>query len=399
MHTLPQSFRIAAVLSRFIKSWQRAWRLMPSRAASVQIKIRSGSVAGSGIEAPLELFALIGRGRAGEAGDAILRVEVVQRFQQSSFEPAARVLVFREEEQASVGPLAASRHILPNPCGQLHDAGIRPTRMPARDLQHLVNEGLVTNACVNCLGRAEIAAEFARQKVNVIVTYGGAVTTLKQATAVIPIVFAIAIDPIGSGLVANLSRPGGNVTGLSLQATDIASKRLDLLREAVPRLRQLGILFDAGYPAAVRETGEVQSAARALGLEVAPHEIRRAEDIAPVFEALKSQADALYVVDNALVFANRTQISTLALSARLPTIFPTSEFVKPGGLMSYGPSYPALFRRAADFVDKILRGTKPGDIPVEQPTMFELVINLTTATALGLEVPHNLLVLADEVIE
>ena len=246
---------------------------------------------------------------------------------------------------------------------------------------------------------AEIAAEFVRQKVDVIVTYGGAVTTLKQATAVIPIVFAVAIDPTVSGLVANLSHPGGNVTGLSLQATDIASKRLELLREAVTGLRRLGIMSDAGYPAAVQERVEAQSAARTLGLEVAPYEIRRPEDIAPIFEALKSQADALYVVDDALVFANRTQISMLALGARLPTIFAAREFVKPGGLMSYGPSYPPLFRRAADFVDKILRGTKPGDIPVEQPTQFELVINLRTAKALGLTIPHNLLVLADDVIE
>jgi putative tryptophan/tyrosine transport system substrate-binding protein len=192
----------------------------------------------------------------------------------------------------------------------------------------------------------EVTAEFVRQKVDVIVTYGGAVTTLKQATAVIPIVFAMALDPIGSGFVANLSRPGGNVTGLSVQATDIAGKRLELLHEAVLRLRRLAILSDAGYPAALREIGEVQSAARTLGLEVAPHEIRRAEDIAPVFEALKSQADALYVVGDALVRANSTQIITLALSARLPTIFDIREYVKAGGLMSYGPSFPALFRRA-----------------------------------------------------
>jgi putative ABC transport system substrate-binding protein len=241
---------------------------------------------------------------------------------------------------------------------------------------------------------AEVAAEFVRQKVDVIVTYGGAVTTLKQATAVIPIVFSVAIDPIGSGLVANLSRPGGNVTGLSLQATDIASKRLELLREAVPALRRLGIMCDADYPAAVREMGQVQSAARTLDLEVAPHEIRRTEDIAPVFDALKSQADALYIVNDTLILANSTQIITLALSARMPTIFDTPSIVQDGGLMSYGPSFPALLRRAADFVDKILRGTKPGDIPVEQPTKFELVINLKTAKALGLTIPHNLLVLA-----
>ena len=216
---------------------------------------------------------------------------------------------------------------------------------------------------------------------------------------VIPIVFSVATDPIGSGLVANLSRPGGNVTGLSLEATDIASKRLDLLHQAVPGLRRLGIMYDADYPAAVLEMGKVQAAARTLGLEVAQHGIRRAEDVAPVFEALKSQADALYVVDNALVVANSAQITTIALSARLPTIFDISYFIQAGGLMSYGPSFPVLYRRAAEIVDKILRGTKPGDIPVEQPTKFDLVINLKTANALGLTIPHNLLVLADDVIE
>jgi putative ABC transport system substrate-binding protein len=177
---------------------------------------------------------------------------------------------------------------------------------------------------------AEIAAEFTRQKVDVIVTYGGAVTTLKRATATIPFVFAIALDPIGGGLVANLSRPGGNVTGLSLQATDIAGKRLELLREALLRFRRLAVMFDAGYPAAQQEMGQVQSAARALGLEVASLEIRRAEDIEPVFETIKSQADALYVVDNALVFANRAQISALALNARLPTIFAAASLYNPG---------------------------------------------------------------------
>ena len=246
---------------------------------------------------------------------------------------------------------------------------------------------------------AEIAAEFARQKVDVIVTYGGAVTTLKQATAVIPIVFAVAIDPIGGGLVANLSHPGGNVTGLSLQATDIAGKRLELLREAVLHLRRLAIISDADYPAARQEMGEVQSVARKLDLEVAPHEIRRAEDIAPVFEALKFQADALYAVDDALVFANGRQISTLALGARLPTIFATREYVIAGGLMSYGPSHVALFQRTADFTDKILRGIKPGDIPVEQPTKFDLVVNLKTAKALELTIPESFLVRVDEMIE
>ena len=246
---------------------------------------------------------------------------------------------------------------------------------------------------------AEIAAEFARQKVDIIVTSGDAVATLKQATAVIPIVFAIAGDPVGSGFVESLARPGGNVTGMSLQQNDIASKRLELLREVIPTLRRLAIMFDAGYPASVLEMGEVQAAARTLGLEVAPREIRRAEDVAPVFATLKSRADALYVVDDTLILANRTPIIALALDTRLPTIFGNRDFVQAGALMSYGPNFPALRQRAADFVDKILRGTKPADIPVEQPTKFDLVVNLKTAKGLELTIPQTLLVAADEIIE
>ena len=246
---------------------------------------------------------------------------------------------------------------------------------------------------------AEIAVEFVRLKVYVIVTVGSAVPTLKQATADIPIVFAVAIDPVGNGLVASLARPGGNVTGLSIQAADLAGKRLELLREVVPQLHRLASMFDVGNPQPALEMDETQAAARTLGLEVVPLEIRRAEDIAPAFEALKAPADALYVVVDQLVVANLTQILTLALGARLPTMFSTREFVKVGALMSYGPNYSDLFRHSADYVDKILRGTKPGDIPVEQPTKFELVINLTTAKALGLTIPASFLSLADDLIE
>jgi putative ABC transport system substrate-binding protein len=246
----------------------------------------------------------------------------------------------------------------------------------------------------------ELAAEILPQKVDVIVTYGGAVATLKRATAVIPIVFAIANDPIGSGLIANLSRPGGNVTGLSLEVTEIAGKRLQLLHEVVPHLRRLAVLFDVGYSASELQMGEVQKAAHILGVEVEPAKIRRAEDIAPSFEALKSQkVDALYVVENSLIQANGRQIAAFALSARLPTVFGARDQVQTGGLMSYGPKYSDLFRRTAEIVDKILRGAKPGDIPVEEPTNFELVINLMTAKALGLAVPSTLLATADEVIE
>jgi putative ABC transport system substrate-binding protein len=246
---------------------------------------------------------------------------------------------------------------------------------------------------------AEIATEFVRRNVSVIITYGGAVAALKQATAAIPIVFAIAVDPIGSGIVASLSHPGGNVTGLSVEQSDIAGKRLELLREIVPELRRLAIMFDGGYAAAVRENNETQAAARTFGLDVVSHAIRRAADIEPAFEAIKSQADALYVAVDALINANREQIARTALSARLPTTFNESGCVEVGGLMSYGPNFSDQFRRTAEIVDKILRGTKPGDIPVEQPIKFELSINLKTAKALGLTVPQTLLATADKVIE
>src|SRR5215471_12317329 len=246
---------------------------------------------------------------------------------------------------------------------------------------------------------AEIAAEFVSRSVDAIVTVGSAVPTVRHATATIPIVFAVAIDPVGSGLVASLAKPGGNVTGLSLQATNLAGKRLELLREVVPQLHRLAIIFNVGNAQPVLEMGETQAAARMLGLDVAPLVIQRVGDFGPAFEALKTRADALYVAIDQLMVANLMRILTLALGARLPTIFSTRDFVRGGGFLSYGPSYTERFGRAADYVDKILRGTKPGDIPVEQPTKFELVINLITAQALGLEVPPTLLARADEVIE
>jgi len=245
----------------------------------------------------------------------------------------------------------------------------------------------------------EIATEFVRLKVDVIVTAGGAVLATKQATSVIPIVFALALDPVGGGMVTSLARPGGNVTGLSLQSTDLSSKRIELLLEVVPGLRRLAILANAAYPAAVVEIGEVQAAARTLGFEVAIPEIRRAEDIAPAFEALKGQTQAVYVAPDPLMFTHRIQINNLALGARLAMISFAREYVEAGALMSYGPNYSDLFRKAAEYVDKILRGAKPGDLPVQQPTKFELVINLTTAKVLGLTLPATLLARADEVIE
>jgi putative tryptophan/tyrosine transport system substrate-binding protein len=247
---------------------------------------------------------------------------------------------------------------------------------------------------------AEIAAEFVRLKVGVIVTWGTPTTiALKQATSVIPVVAAGMGNPLGAGIVASLAQPGGNVTGLSGMVTDLASKRLELLREVVPGLRRLAILANTGNPAVVLELREVQSAASALGLEVVTSEIRQSKDIAAAFNALKSGVDALYVCTEPVVFTNAIPINILAAAARVPTMHARREYVEAGGLMSYGPDLPDLFRRAADFVDKILRGAKPADIPVEQPTKFDFVINLTTAKALGLDVPPTLLARADEVIE
>src|SRR6476659_9209005 len=237
---------------------------------------------------------------------------------------------------------------------------------------------------------AEIAAEFVRLKVDVILTVGSAVPIVKQATSTIPIVFAVVIDPVGSGLVASLAKPGGNVTGLSIQANELAGKRLELLREVMPQLRRLAIMFNADNTQPVLEMGETQAEARRLGLEVAPLAIRRAEDVGPAFQGLKARADALYVAVDQLIVANRAPILASALGERMPTIFSTSDFARNGALMSYGPSYSDLFRHSADIVDKILRGTKPADIPVEQPTKFELVINLTTANALDLKIPPSL---------
>jgi putative ABC transport system substrate-binding protein len=246
----------------------------------------------------------------------------------------------------------------------------------------------------------EIAAELVRRKVDVIVTSGNAGLAAKQATSVIPIVFAVAADPLAAGLVSSLSRPGGNVTGLSLQAPELAGKRLELLRELLPGLRRLAVLARGTSRTSMLEAGEVDAVGRKLGLAVSTSEIRGAEDIGPAFQAIKNSADAVYVCGaDPLVNTNRKLINTSALGARLPTMHVAKEFVEDGGLISYGPSYEDLFRRAAEYVDRILRGAKPGDIPVQQPVLFDLAINLKTAKALGLKVSPKLLARADKVIE
>jgi putative ABC transport system substrate-binding protein len=249
--------------------------------------------------------------------------------------------------------------------------------------------------------RAEsLVAELLKLKIDALVTHGTPnVAAAKKATLTIPVVFAAVGDPIGTGLVASLARPGGNLTGLSNQTADLGGKRLDLLRDAVPDLRRLAVMANVDNPSNVVEVENVRAAAGKLGLDVVALEIRRVDDIGPAFDAIKGRADALYVIIDPIVITNRVRVTTLALGARLPTISGFREFAEAGGLITYAASFPDLFRRTGDYVDKILRGAKPGDLPVEQPTKFDLVINLTTAKALGLKIPEAFLVRADEVIE
>jgi putative ABC transport system substrate-binding protein len=250
---------------------------------------------------------------------------------------------------------------------------------------------------------AEIAAELVRLKADVIVTVGSAASVAMQATSTIPIVFAMGTDPVGTGLVASLARPGGNVTGLSIQSSDLAGKRLELLREVLPDLRRLAVL--ANIDPALRpdrpnpEIAEVQAAARQLGLELDMPRIQHADDIPLAFDSIKDRAQAIYVVPDPLINANHARINSLALEARLPTLHPFRDYLGAGGFMSYGANNADLFRRAGDYVHKILRGAKPAELPVEQPIRFDLVFNLRAARRIGISVPPTLLARADEVIE
>ena len=245
----------------------------------------------------------------------------------------------------------------------------------------------------------EMIAELIALKADVIVTHASLnVIAAKRLTSVIPIVFAAVGDPVGIGVVASLARPGGNVTGLSLQSADLAGKRLELLREIIPG-RRLAILTDSVSPFAALEVSAVKDAIAKVDFEVAVHEIKQADDIAPAIESLKNSADALYILSEPLFRTNRSRISALALDAKLPTIFGAREYVEAGGLMSYGANFTDLFRRAGDYVDKILRGANAGDLPVQQPTKFDLIVNLKTARAIGLNISPAFLARADEVIE
>jgi ABC-type uncharacterized transport system substrate-binding protein len=246
----------------------------------------------------------------------------------------------------------------------------------------------------------EFAAEFVRLKVDIIYA-GGTDPALaaKRATAVIPIVFPTTGNPVSSGLVASLARPGGNVTGISNLSTDLDAKRLELLREILPNLKHLGVLMNSDYSIQGQELEVVETAARALGIELLPLAVRSAEDIMRALEGLKGRVEALYVIGDPLMNTHRLRINVFALAAHLPAMYSQREYVELGGLISYGPNYSDLNRRAAEYVDKILRGAKPADLPVEQPTKFDLAINVIAARALSIPVPATLLARADEVIE
>jgi ABC-type uncharacterized transport system substrate-binding protein len=246
----------------------------------------------------------------------------------------------------------------------------------------------------------EFITEFVRLKADVIVTHATAnVLAAKRGTSTVPIVFTSVADPVGNNLVTSLARPGGNITGLSAVIPDIVGKRLEMLREIIPGLRRLAILFNSSAQNVVLEVQEVQAMAGALGFETVTAKVRTTDDIWSTVEALKARSDALYVQGDPLFTTNRVRFNTLALQARLPTIHSTREQVEAGGLISYGTNISDLFRRAGDYVDKVLRGASPGEIPIEQPTKFDLIVNLKTAKALGLHLPPTLLARADEVIE
>lgn len=247
----------------------------------------------------------------------------------------------------------------------------------------------------------EMAADLVRLNVDVIVA-GGTLAPLaaKRATSTIPIVMVNAGDPLGTGLVASLARPGGNVTGMSLMAPELGGKRLELLKELLPRLAGVAVLWNAANPYSALVFKQVRAASGTLGIEVQSLELRSPDDFDGAFETVRRQhPDALMIVEDPLTFNHRNRIADFAVGQQLPSLSGLSEFAVAGGLMSYGANQADLYRRAAGYIDKILKGAKPADLPVQQPTKFELVINLKTAKALGITIPPSLLARADEVIE
>jgi putative tryptophan/tyrosine transport system substrate-binding protein len=317
---------------------------------------------------------------------------------------------------AALTPLLRPETALAQPAGKIKTIGFLGTTTPtiwsanvAAFVQRLRELGWAdgSNVAIEfrwAAGRddhhAALATELVRRNVDVIVTAGTtAVIAVRRATSRIPIVFAAAGDPVRTGLVASLPHPGGNVTGLSNLQTDLGGRRLELLGEVVPGLKRVAILGNVDSPLIALEMAGVEAAALKLGIVATRFEVRTGEEIGPAFDAMKAVADALYVCSDPFLTTHRVRINTLAIGAKLPTMNAFREYVVAGGLMSYGPNFPDLFRRSGDFVDKILRGAKPADIPVEQPIKFDLVINNTTAKALGMTIPESFLLRANEVIE
>ncbi len=276
-------------------------------------------------------------------------------------------------------------------------------RQALRELGYLHGQNVTT--MVRCANEKEVlaslAADLVTLNVPVIVALSTeAVRAAKQATKTIPIVMLSVADPVETGLVASLARPGGNVTGLSLMTSDLGEKRLVLPGEVAPRSSRVGVLWNPADPAAAREWRQIQVAARALGVTLKSVEVRAPQDVDSAFLTLsKSRVGALITVLDPLTFAQRTKIVNFAAKSRLPSMYGSRAFVEAGGLMAYQPSITDLAHRTAVFVDKILKGAKPADLPVEQPTRFELVINLKTAKALGLTIPQSLLIRADQVLQ
>ena len=245
-----------------------------------------------------------------------------------------------------------------------------------------------------------MAAELVRLPVDVLVTAGPGAVAAKQATMTIPIVFAVVADPLSERLVASLARPGGNVTGQSLMGTDLAAKRMQLLAEMVPGLRHLAVHWNPARPGFASQVQEIYTASASRGLSLDVLEVRSPPEFDHAFRTMgDTGVGAAILLDDAMFHQERTRLTTLAVQRQIPAIYGHRDYAEVGGLLSYGPHFPTLFRRAAIFVDKILKGAKPEDLPVEQPTKFELVLNLNTAQALGLTVPRLLLAQADEVIE
>jgi putative tryptophan/tyrosine transport system substrate-binding protein len=282
--------------------------------------------------------------------------------------------------------------------------GLEAFRQGLRELGYVEGQNIVIESR-SAEGKDDrlpaLAADLVRSKVDVIVATSGAATkAAQQATKTIPIVMSLVNDPVGSGLVASLARPGGNVTGLTIMAPDLMAKRLELLKEVVPKLSRVALLQNPDNPASAAQLREAEAAARALRVQPQTLEARNQQEIEGAFATMiRERAGALLILSDAIFFTQRRQIAELAAKGRLPSIIGTRDYPDAGGLMAYGPNFLDLERRAATFVDRILKGAKPAELPIEQPTKFELVINLKTAKALGLTIPQTLLLRADQVIQ